>query len=87
MTDHRTQELTEAEVRAKIDERAAKARLTRLRTVGGGVGGTVGAVFAFVALLKFESITLSLMGFVVMGLGYAIVSPEQILEGLKRRNT
>ncbi len=84
--DNRKQELSDSEVRAKIEERAATARTAWLRTVGGGFGGTLGAIFAFVALLKFESVALSLMGFVVMGLGYAIVSPEQVITALRKKS-
>ena len=84
--DNRKKELSEAEVKAKVEGREAKARAAWLRTVGGFVGGTAGGVFAFVALLKFESVMLSAMGFLVMGLGFAIVSPEQVIAAWKKKS-
>lgn len=84
--DNRKKELSEAEVKAKVEEREAKARAAWLRTVGGGVGGTAGGVFAFIALIRFESMTLSLVGFLVMGLGFAIISPEQVIAAWKKKS-
>ena len=84
--DRAGNELTDGEIQAKIEERNAKARSIRLRSYGGAFGGTVGAAFAFVALIMFESTVLAGMGFIVMGLGYAIVSPEDVIAALRRKS-
>ncbi len=75
-------ELTESEVRAKIAEREARARTAWLTSVGGIVGAAAGVLFAFVALIKFESVALSVIGFLVMGVFLGAVSPEQVINRL-----
>ena len=78
--EHRKKELTETEIAAKIAERANEARKVWLNTIFGLVGGTLGAIFSFAALLKFQNVPLSILGFVVMGAGYAIVTPAQVMK-------
>ena len=80
--DHRRAELTEAEVELKVAERAAKEKKAWHTSVGGIVGGIAGVTFAFVALLRFESATLSVVGFLVMGVSLGMVSPEQVMSRL-----
>ncbi len=85
--EQRKVELSEVEVQAKIVERTTKLARIRLTTIGGIMGGTAGVIFAFVALLRFESATLSVLGFVVMGLGYGLVTPEQVVRMIRREKT
>jgi hypothetical protein len=70
--------LSEEDIKAKIRERNAKLAQQRASTIGGLIAGIAGIVFAFVALLVFESITFSSLGFAVMGLGFGLVTPEQL---------
>lgn len=83
--DHRTEELTEAEVDSKIAERAAKEKRAWITSVGGLVGGISGVIFAFVSLLRFENVMLSIVGFLVMGVSLGVVSPDQVLKMLPFR--
>lgn len=82
MPDHRQPEvdLTEAEIDSKIAARKAKEKRAWITTVGGVLGGVGGLTFAFVALLKFENTMLSVVGFVVMGIAFGLVSPDQLMK-------
>jgi len=66
----------------KIAEREAKARSQWRVSIGGLVGGISGVTFAFVALLRFESVMLSVVGFLVMGVSLGMVNPEQVMSRL-----
>jgi len=76
------QSISKDQVKEKIAEREAKARTQWLTSVGGLVGGISGVTFAFVALLKFESVMLSVVGFLVMGVSLGVVTPEQVISRL-----
>jgi len=78
MNDHRKNELSDTEIEAKIAERATKARRDSITTIGGIVGGLSGIAFAFVALLKFESVILSTLGFVAMCVGFGLAIPAEV---------
>lgn len=82
MPDHRqpAAALTDTEIDAKIAERKAKEKRAWITSVGGLVGGVGGLIFAFVALMQFESTMLSVVGFVVMGVSFGLVSPDQIMK-------
>ncbi len=78
MSDHRKNELSDTEIEAKIAERATRARRDSITTIGGIVGGVSGIAFAFVALIKFESVMLSSLGFVMMCVGFGLAIPAEI---------
>lgn len=64
--------LSEAEVRTRVLRR-------KIQTWGGLLVGLGGIGFAFTALLMFESVPLSTLGWGVTCVGFGLMYPDQVL--------
>lgn len=55
-----------------------KVFFRKTQTIGGFLVGIAAVVFAFVALLKFESVPLSILGWIVACLAFGLAHPDQV---------
>ena len=64
------------------DQRTINERRIWVTTIGGIVCGLAGLAFAFIALLRFENVTMSVLGFLVSAVGFGVMTPTEVIKYL-----